>query len=969
MKKTGCEFCVAATEAGAGILLFFVGVLFVVFVLIPQLKRNRQLRELFAVIGRVAPALVGDIQIMIGVYQVFTAMGVTLNMKFPPMVEQWMQMIRGWVSFDIFSLPGVGCLANTTIFQKIYIGFFAPLGIAMLIALNWLWNNHKLSHELEERLRKLGHHDDPKDHMAGAGLCRKRAVSKKDQVAKAHLKEIHKQTRQEGRLASRGPGGEAKEQQHGVAAKKPKAIDVARSKRAEATLQAKADAQTKQQKQAQTDAALEKGVNKMEALTGKDLDGDGDVGLAGSPDAPAEGTDTSPTSVAALAINKLEATTGVDIDRDGDVGVLGVAQDAADPATAGDEEEEEEEEEMDPAELEARFDSHQAKAELRQTAITTGLFVIFLAFPAVTNKIFSFFMCYQTGAPDSASTTTQFMYADFSQQCKTTHKYGDHIMWVFGMMMAWPIGIPTLLLLLLWRHRKAILVHEGPHELESLYIDYKPECYLWEVYQMLQKVTLIGLLTFIERGSILQALIGLLVCSMLLMMMLNSKPYELSRTNTLAVFGQALIVVAYLSAVVLRVDLTGELFTVGMVGWAMIAANLPMAGYLIWDSYLTIRDELHHARIDLIRVELGRIGSHYRCVEERGVAVSRKMLKPKADSGIDFNSLEIGRIQFNEIVVVNAQAVVFQDGGAVGRLHNQGGEGQPVGWFSYNHHGLTGARHFELADTNPKEGSLVGHVHVEIRRAKTKVLVNVLRINWSEKFLIETIGEKADKEERGQKLYVEVRINRTKKHTDFVTFMDGSEDSKGPSWNEGVGQGMSFDVTDPDDPEGDGVVEVVMIKVWGCNPTWLEESDDAMKLDKNGEPEPVLLALKMMDLEDKIAESEWDWDCSGVNAPELKAEAGCWGFDESPETEDAEESAASLHEGLWKNPMLGDAGESSDDEEESATAPPAEQGGTAPKSAGADKATGQAGNSKPKKGDGEPSVVANPMFAAKGDAD
>ena len=167
-------------------------------------------------------------------------------------------------------------------------------------------------------------------------------------------------------------------------------------------------------------------------------------------------------------------------------------------------------------------------------------------------------------------------------------------------------------------------MHEGPHEFETLYMDYKPECYLWEVYQMLQKVTLIGLLTFIERGSILQALIGLLVCSMLLMMMLNSKPYELSRTNTLAVFGQALIVVAYLSAVVLRVDLTGELFTVGMVGWAMIAANLPMAGYLIWDSYLTVRDELHHARIDLIRVELGRIGSHYRCVEERGVAVSRK---------------------------------------------------------------------------------------------------------------------------------------------------------------------------------------------------------------------------------------------------------------------------------------------------------------------------------------------------------
>ena len=89
-----------------------------------------------------------------------------------------------------------------------------------------------------------------------------------------------------------------------------------------------------------------------------------------------------------------------------------------------------------------------------------------------------------------------------------------------------------------------------------------------------QKVFLIGLLTFIERGSILQALLGLVFSAMLLFMYLNSQPYEETRTNTLAVLGQAIIVFAYLSAVVLRVDLQGEVFNSDQVGYVMIASNI-----------------------------------------------------------------------------------------------------------------------------------------------------------------------------------------------------------------------------------------------------------------------------------------------------------------------------------------------------------------------------------------------------------
>ena len=125
-----------------------------------------------------------------------------------------------------------------------------------------------------------------------------------------------------------------------------------------------------------------------------------------------------------------------------------------------------------------------------------------------------------------------------------------------------------------------------------------------------QKVTLIGLLTFIDRGSILQALLGLIISAFILMAMLGSHPYNQRRTNVLSISGQVIIVLAYLGAVLLRVDLTGEMFTNVHIGYVMVASNVPMSIYLLYDG-LVVKMELHHARIDLLRAEIGAIGSKY----------------------------------------------------------------------------------------------------------------------------------------------------------------------------------------------------------------------------------------------------------------------------------------------------------------------------------------------------------------------
>jgi hypothetical protein len=445
---------------------------------------------------------------------------------------------------------------------------------------------------------------------------------------------------------------------------------------------------------------------------------------------------------------------------------------------------------------------------------------------------------------------------------------------------------------------------------------------------MNQKVTLIGLLTFIDRGSILQALLGLIVSAVILCMMLSEKPYVQSRTNILAISGQLMIAIAYLSAVLLRVNLEGERFDVDTIGWVMIGSQAPMVGYLLFDMIMTVMEELHHARVDILAAELGKIGQRYRCTEEGGVGMQLRMIKPDTPkTGIlgsvkrmlgkkskeeitDIATLEIGRIQEGEIVTVNAQAVVFQDGGAVARMHKEAAEGED-GWFSYNHHGLTGKRHFELEDRDAIDGMLVGKVHMELRRSIDQLRINLIRINWSKEFLIEQIGQFADEDEKQQPLFCLITVNRDEQRTFTESFMEPVSDAKGPSWNSGIGQAMLYDLVQEDKC---AVLESIMIKVFKAATTAVADCRDPhllrkfikdkgthaqhkvahavpkdtfreidelkqiaaeirlktfVKEDANHD-EHEFLGFCMMDLGDRIQKEEWVWNAVDLEAGELR---------------------------------------------------------------------------------------------------
>jgi hypothetical protein len=771
----GCIFCSSGAELALAGTIWLFGMLFGFFWLLPRLNRNPRVQEFVSIIVRVVPAMMKDIKIVVQVYQIFVAMGVTLNVKFPKIVVQYMSYFKELITLDLWQMPGIGCLVGSNYYSKLYFQLAMPAGVIGFFALNYF----KQAEAVDLELTNQGHVHDPEQ----------------DEKLKSKLADQHKEERKAGPLKSR--------------------------------------------------PRVEEGVT----------------------DTPNPDEMSEEDAAEYLAKQEKELAKSMGTKQ------LGLEDDDDD--------------EMSDHEARARFDRMERKAKLKQVAVSRSLFVLFLAYPGVTNKVFGFFMCYKTGISDQ-----QYMFEDFAESC-FADSYRIHEVICTLLMWLIPLGIPLSIGRLLNKHGDAIRQHEGPHEYEALYIDYKPDCYLWEVYIMGQKVALIGLLTFIDRGSILQSLIGLFISMFFLGGLLKYKPYAHHRSNLLSWFGQGMLVFSFMVSVLMRIDLSSEDYlNEALIGLVMLMANLPMLLYLIHDSTVTIIDELHHVRIDLLQYELGKIGSKYECIEENGVSMHKKMIRPTLAKGQE-PPPPVGRIAFGEIVTVNAQAVVFQNGGAVARMHKQSDDNH--GWFSYNHHGMFGKRHFKLAEEDLIEGTIVGKLHIEMRRFNERLRCNVLKIDWTERFLLDTIGEVADEDERAVEIFVEVRVNRDKKRTAATTFMDEEEDSKGPSWNQGVGQALLYDVTDPDDVDGNGLVECIVIKVFMGDPV----ADDAADKDDEDYKPPRYLGKVTLDLADRITQDEWEWDLFDLEAVELREDMRQLTKSEAKEKEEME------NQGLtWTGPAV-----------------------------------------------------------------
>ena len=174
---------------------------------------------------------------------------------------------------------------------------------------------------------------------------------------------------------------------------------------------------------------------------------------------------------------------------------------------------------------------------LGYTLTNGGVLLIFLCYPSITQTVFKFFQVQTFDEPYGT-----FMMADYSIDANGG-AYGAVMPYAIAMIFIWPIGVPFIIGLLLFRARRALLeirrrerlmggIYDGERwneylakqrrlglteglETDEPVVDgflwslteaYRGTVFYFEVIEyLLQKLTLVGLLVFYEPGEGAQA--------------------------------------------------------------------------------------------------------------------------------------------------------------------------------------------------------------------------------------------------------------------------------------------------------------------------------------------------------------------------------------------------------------------------------------------------------------------------------
>jgi hypothetical protein len=231
---------------------------------------------------------------------------------------------------------------------------------------------------------------------------------------------------------------------------------------------------------------------------------------------------------------------------------------------------------------------------LSEACVSLIVIFLFLIYPSTVAKIFSAFACTPV-LEDGHS----YLRADVRIDCDSASHQQFVSLWAAPMALAYPVGVPVFLLVLLWRERKRLAhwqreearavaqdqlrefhvsageraADEGeeqtaedvralaraderlPQYTKRVAAGYELRCCWFEVVEMGRKLALVGLAVLFEAGGLVQLMYGLVVCFVSFGVLSRIAPYESVDVDTLAQVCQLQIFVTLAAKVVLEADL------------------------------------------------------------------------------------------------------------------------------------------------------------------------------------------------------------------------------------------------------------------------------------------------------------------------------------------------------------------------------------------------------------------------------
>lgn len=172
-------------------------------------------------------------------------------------------------------------------------------------------------------------------------------------------------------------------------------------------------------------------------------------------------------------------------------------------------------------------------------------------------------------------------------------------MQVYGvfMILLYPIGIPVLYSVVLFRNRGIVTDKRHREEqsssdlqvIASLWKPYKPSRYYYEVVECARRVTLTGVVVFIYPNTAAQVAVTLVLAFVFVMVSESLVPYASTQDAWLSRVGHTVVFLSMFQALLFKVDVSDESSDSQEVfGGVLLAANICMVSAVIAEATLVV---------------------------------------------------------------------------------------------------------------------------------------------------------------------------------------------------------------------------------------------------------------------------------------------------------------------------------------------------------------------------------------------
>uniref|UniRef100_A0A7S3BTB0 TRP C-terminal domain-containing protein n=1 Tax=Haptolina ericina TaxID=156174 RepID=A0A7S3BTB0_9EUKA len=204
------------------------------------------------------------------------------------------------------------------------------------------------------------------------------------------------------------------------------------------------------------------------------------------------------------------------------------------------------------------------RAEFHDHAIYVAILTCFVSYAVISMRVIKLFAVREFG---------EYRLLDADWRINTADPdYGTCQIWGGVFLLMYTVGIPVVFFAVLWvsrpakdidiaqqageaqmRHEKQMLRRYG-----LLYAKYRPDCWAWEIVELLRKLVLGGVLILISPGTVSQVWFSLIMCMLFVLLAVFFVPYKDGAVTFVSTACQLCTFLTLLCILALRTNLAEE---------------------------------------------------------------------------------------------------------------------------------------------------------------------------------------------------------------------------------------------------------------------------------------------------------------------------------------------------------------------------------------------------------------------------